>query len=196
MFTEGPSVSLTPATTLASLYDLNGDHKLDLVAVVSGTGSSYHDIVSVLHGNGDGSFAQFPSYAVTTGLLETVVAEDFNGDGKPDLGGAFVVLDSGDFPKSLNLGLLLNNGAGFLPPAVTVAPQPLDTGTAYVAAGDFNGDGKMDVAEVFNEISILLGNGDGTFQSAGQYGSGMLGPIAVGDFNNDKKLDIIGVNRG
>ena len=63
-----------------------------------------------------------------------------------------------------------------------------------MAGGDFNGDGKMDVAEAFNEISILLGNGDGTFQPAMQYGSGMLGPIAVGDFNNDRKLDIVGVS--
>jgi hypothetical protein len=129
-FTEGPSVTLTGFQTTLALSDLNGDHQLDLVAAVSGTGSYYQDIVSVLHGNGDGRFAQFPSYAVTTSLLETVVAADFNGDGKPDLGGAFVVLDTvTDLPDSLNLGLLLNSGVGFLPPTVTVAPQLLDTGT-------------------------------------------------------------------
>ncbi len=121
-------------------------------------------------------------------MLETVVAEDFNGDGKPDLVGAFVPFDA----YSMDLGLLLNSGVGFLPPTETVAPRDQAFGSFYVAAGDFNGDGKMDIAEVFDELSILLGKGDGTFQPAVQYRAGMSGPIAVGDFNNDGKLDIVG----
>ncbi len=65
--------------------------------------------------------------------------------------------------------------------------------SSYVAVGDFNGDGKLDIASASDEhlVYILLGNGDGTFQKPVSYeaGSGPFG-IAVGDFNGDGKLDL------
>ena len=79
-------------------------------------------------------------------------------------------------------------------------PASLNAGSSpsYVATGDFNGDGKLDliVANLgSNDISVLLGNGDGTFQAAVNYGAGS-GPrsIGVGDFNGDGKLDLAVVN--
>src|SRR6266481_2905980 len=75
------------------------------------------------------------------------------------------------------------------PAAYAVGPQP-----AGVITGDFNGDGKLDLA-VFNTgsntISILLGNGDGTFQAATSVAAGAnVGSLALGDFNDDGKPDI------
>ncbi len=203
-FSEGPT--LTFAYGPMALVDLNSDQKLDLVAAVPNLSEALGqaDIVSVLRGDGDGGFAQFPSYAVAAAATSeqtfapslAVVASDFDGNGKPDLAAPFVVPNETGLPKSANLGMLLNNGAGFQPATTTVAQSGnLETGTAFVAAGDFNGDGKMDVAEAYiGSVSILLGKGDGTFQSAVQYGAGMSGPIAVGDFNGDGKLDVVGVN--
>ena len=188
-----PSLPLNGFETTIVVSDLNGDHKLDVVC-----GIENENILSVLHGNGDGTFAQFPSYAVTTGFLSTLIAADFNGDGKPDFGAPFVgLLEEPEDTGLLNFGVLLNNGAGFSPPIVTVGSQLTLDGTpppSFVAAGDFNGDGKIDVAEAIggSGVYVLLGKGDGTFHPAVLYGAGMNGPIFVGDFNNDGKLDILG----
>src|SRR5215472_129092 len=67
-----------------------------------------------------------------------------------------------------------------------------------VAVGDFNGDGKPDFAVAnsgSNNVSVLLGNGDGSFQAAQNFGAGS-GPVsvAVGDFNCDGVEDLAVAN--
>src|SRR3989440_597917 len=69
-----------------------------------------------------------------------------------------------------------------------------------VAVGDFNGDGKLDLAVAnrgSNDVSVLVGNGDGTFQAALTFAAGS-GPssVAAGDFNGDGKLDLAVASRG
>ena len=77
-----------------------------------------------------------------------------------------------------------------------IHPSPILSGIPRTAwcVGDFNGDGKVDLAvtnATDNKVSILLGNGDGTFQPQATYDvGGQPGPIAVGDFNGDGKLDL------
>src|SRR5439155_2800479 len=110
---------------------------------------------------------------------------DFNGDGKSDV--AVVNTGSGSF------SVLLCNGDGSFqaPIASAVGTNPFSPlFLAYVARGDFNGDGKLDLVTVARNavVSVLMGNGDGTFQPAVDYlglggeppFSGGTLPLAVG----------------
>ena len=137
--------------------DVNGDGKPDLLVANTGTGN-----VSVFLNNGAGGFTPQPT--VSVGSRPSVIAVgDFNGDGKPDL----AVTAQGDF-GALNgaLAVLLGNGNGTFQ-----APQPLLSAGApdSVAVGDWNGDGKLDLAVVVEnpqfvwKILVLLGDGQGGF---------------------------------
>ena len=169
----------------AAIGDFNGDGHLDVVSTsLTQTGG-----VSVLLGKGDGTFqAHLDS---PTGQTPTVVATgDFNGDGIVDL----VLADA--TPTSQLLSTLIGNGDGTFQSNIS---QTLTSALGSIAVGDFNGDGKLDVAGVIdrtNAVSIFLGNGDGSFAIPVQYPTGpMLGSppyhnVLVADFNGDGNLDL------
>jgi len=148
--------------------------------------------VSVLLGNGDGTF-QAPLTLRTGERAVSVAAGDFNGDGVPDL----AVANNGEptFGHRGNVSVLVGNGDGtFRAPSTVVTAN---TPTAVVV-GDFNGDGKPDLAVAnvnSNNVSVLLGNGDGTFEAARNFGAGVRPEfLAVGDFKGDGKPDLAVAN--
>ena len=178
--------------------DFNGDGKADLVTVNNSTSpisvSQGNGNVSVLLGQGDGTFQGAVNYGAGTAPV-SVVAGDFNGDGKLDL----VVADAGVYPTNGGVSVLLAKGDGTFQAAVNYSAGGFPRS---MATGDFNGDGKLDLAVVSHDnystsVLVLLGNGDGTFQSPVAYGAGPYTySVAVGDFNADGKPDLAVANFG
>jgi hypothetical protein len=188
-YAEGGSFFSDPNSV--AVGDFNGDGKLDLVvANTFSCGSNCpYSVVSVLLGNGDGTFQAHKDYPGGYNLTSMAVG-DFNGDGKLDL----AVGDSpaAEHPSSVNV--LLGNGDGSFQtfvPYILSSPGSI-TAPIGVAIGDLNGDGKADlvVTPLYATLQVLLGNGDGTFQTPVAYGTHYARSPVIGDFNGDGKLDV------
>jgi trimeric autotransporter adhesin len=184
-----------------SVADFNGDGIPDLAVVTNGL-----DLVTILLGNGDGTFMPGRMNPAASFVPNSFAVGDFNGDGIVDLavtdpcgsGPTCVVFTTG------SITILLGNGDG----TFKVGPAGPGTGTSpvFIATGDFNGDGILDLAVStiywINEtdqtasIEIFLGKGDGTFSatpniiptSGTRFSSNTLW---VGDFNGDGIADLV-----
>jgi len=175
-FTQKKSFFASAHPLHLGVADFNGDGKLDLYI----DGSDKYDgaYFSVLLGNGDGTFRStgFGGGAIQDGAAAPPAFGDFNADGKVDL--ALVDVDG-------NIEVFLNYGTGFQ----GGVHYPLTFGGESVAVADINGDRKLDL--VTDGVSVLLGNGDGTFKDDGGVSLPVAGGSAnIGDFNGDGKLDI------
>lgn len=166
-----------------ALADFNGDGTLDYVSAGSGANS-----VSVMLGNGNGTFKAAVSYA-TGGVVADVSAADLNGDGKQDL-----VLSSSAIGGTLRV--MMGAGDGSFQTAVSYS---IGTTVSSHQVADVNNDGVFDIIAASSGLaSIFIGNGDGTFQSRSTVSLGVAaaGMINLVDVDNDSYLDIVTARNG
>lgn len=178
------SVGQQPSSIVTG--DFNGDGNQDFV-VTNFTDNTF----SLFLGNGDGTFKQatgspFALPSAVTGPI-AMTASDFNSDGNTDL----AIVNQ----TTNNLSILLGNGNGTFTQAAN-SPFAVGKSPVAIASGDLNVDGHPDLAivnQADSTLSVLLGNGDGTFTTAAN------SPLATGqnstavtiaDFNGDGNPDL------
>ena len=193
-----------------AMGDLNGDGHPDLVVANDCAGAADGNCanqgagqIGVLLGKGDGTFQPVVSYFSGGAIGSGVSLADVNGDGLLDAIAMNSCQELGGGCDNGSIGVLLGKGDGTFFPVV---PYPASFSPISVTIADLNGDGHQDVV-VFGEeslptttqetqLSVLLGNGDGSFQPETKYSGGGYGPtwVAIGDVNHDGKLDAIVAN--
>lgn len=184
LYGNGDGTFQPPVYNLAggiAVADFNGDGIPDiLVRIQPGIATEL--------GNGDGTFRSLGPIAGTLGygygFLTNLLIADFNNDGFPDVawagqtGGPYVFLSNGD-GSFRSIGITAGVGNGVRP----------------MAGGDVNGDGKTDIVQLADGVSVLLGDGTGSFQLGRSYPSPMFvfnydePQVTLADFEGDKKLD-------
>jgi hypothetical protein len=196
-----PPVTTAAGTTNASpsaiaTGDFNDDGFMDIAVT-----DVANNRVMILFGDGKGNFA--PPTAATTYATGSkpvaLVAQDFDGDGQPDI----AIVNQGDGTVTILLGDKVNsmqNGVFGTPPNQTSLPKVGALPTA-IAAAELNTTNNANVDLVVtnssdNTVSVLLGNGDGTFGAQGILNTGK-GPagVAAADFNGDAKPDLAVTNQ-
>src|SRR5262249_38571084 len=175
-----------------TVADFNNDGKPDLAVVNQGplSTSTSQSSLSVLLGNGNGSFQPAVTTAVlnsglATGIAGSAAVGDFNGDHLLD-----VALNTAG-PAGPAVEVLLGKGDGSFQPnhqILSVGQTPLS-----LAVGDFDHNGALDLVTANSQgtLSLLLGNGDGSFRPRVDLAVGAAPrAVAVGDFNGDGRLDV------
>jgi len=170
-----------------ALADLNGDGKQDLAILNVGSNSAGGS-VSILLGNGDGTFQSARNFDVNA---KSIAVADFNGDHKLDLA---AIAQSG------NVDVVVGTGTGTFQPVATypASSDPFGVASA-IATGDFNGDGKIDIAFVGSSqqqtynvgtLAIIVGNGDGTFAPPATRAITTPRDVVAADFSADGRTDL------
>jgi acetyl esterase/lipase len=180
-FAPASNIAVGGAAAFVVAADFAGNGRQDLAVAAVDSSPYQRGTVSILLGNGDGTFRAGQSLAVGRGLT-SMVAHDFSGDGVPELAVAGSLTDT--------VSILLGRGDGTFTPDRN---YPVEGRVQSMAVGDFNGDGVADLVTVsdYAAVSVLPGNGDGTFQTT-RYFWGGANPVsvAVGDFNRDGADDL------
>ncbi|MGW7002510.1 LamG-like jellyroll fold domain-containing protein [Streptomyces sp. NPDC054933] len=202
------SPNFGPNTQFMSSGDFNGDGKSDLALFYNYTDNNYqHDAIFTLtaHSNGDGGFAtpvtvwDDPLFGPNVKMM---AAGDFNGDGKTDLALYYNYTDNNyQHDAIFTLTAHSNGDGGFASPSKIWDDTSFGPNTKYMTTGDFNGDGKTDIALFYNytdnngwDVAIFTMNGTATTTPKSVWSQTNWGPnsefLVSGDFNGDGKADL------
>jgi uncharacterized delta-60 repeat protein len=196
-----PKVDYATGTTPRSITtaDIDGDGKLDLLVANYGSNT-----LTLLKNNGDGTFASKFDYSMGTSpsLPYSLTSADVNGDGKTDL---IVCVESTSAYYSNRISVLTNNGDGNFARADYIISDGkywyLVDFNLFVTTADVNGDGKVDLIVAHEllqsyttTLTVLINNGDGTFQRASYATDSTPQSVTTADLNGDSKVDLIVAN--
>jgi hypothetical protein len=178
-FHPGATYTVGTEPQSVAIADFNGDGKPDL-ALPDYTSQQ----ISILLGNGDGTFKRLPPFSTSSGAAALAVG-DFNGDGNLDL----AVTEYG-FGGPGVLAIYLGKGDGTFKPGVSyqIGSLPYD-----ITVADFNGDGILDLATANNgthNVSVFFGNGKGTFKKPVNYFAPLPERVLAIDLNGDGHPDL------
>jgi FG-GAP-like repeat len=181
--------------------DFNGDGTQDFAVTFSGD-TSTRGGVAILLGNGDGTFQPPVTYATSNdpnAQAHSIVAADLNADGKLDL----VVANANNAATaSADIAVLLGNGDGSFQthvnyqPGVPIASATSQATISQVVVTDSNGDGKLDLISVGDQVAVQLGNSDGTFDPALFYGASNSLATATADVASSSSSNFVAVGGG
>jgi len=177
-----------------AVADLDGDGAPDLITANVNSGFSLDGDVSVLLGNGDGSFQAAVSFLAGDNPVSVAVA-DLDGDSIPDLVTANLGALNAEFA---DVSVLLGNGDGSFQAAVSFLAGAFPARPNSVAIADLDGDSFPDVVtanDFSDDVSVLLGNGDGSFQTPIFFMAGdRTFFVAVADLDGDNRPDLVTAN--